>query len=248
MGRVVLVTGASAGIGAATAIAAAKAGWDVAVAYGHDRAGAEATAALVRAAGARAGLLQADMSLPDGPDRLFEAFDAAFDRLDALVNNAGVVDLAARVDAMDHARVARMFQINAVAPILCAGHAVRRMSTRHGGAGGVIVNISSVSARLGSAGQYVDYAASKGAIDTFTKGLADEVAAEAIRVAAIRPGIIETAIHAKGGAPDRATSAAHLIPMGRAGTPDEIAGAAVWLLSDAASYVTGVTLDVSGGR
>ncbi|MFC2968635.1 SDR family oxidoreductase [Acidimangrovimonas pyrenivorans] len=248
MPRTVLVTGASAGIGAATALAAAKAGWDVAIGYGRDTAGAEATAAAARAAGVRAEILQADLATPDGPARLFAAFDATFDRLDALVNNAGVVDVAARVEEMDHARLARMFQINAIAPMLCAGEAVRRMSTRHGGAGGTIVNISSVAARTGSANEYVDYAASKAAVDTFTKGLSNEVAREGIRVVALRPGLIYTEIHAKGGEPGRADRLADQVPMGRVGSPDEIAAGVLWLISDAASYVTGTTLDISGGR
>jgi glucose 1-dehydrogenase len=248
MRKVVLVTGASAGIGAVSAIGAAKAGYDVAVAYGRDRDGAEATADAVRAAGGRAEILQADMATPDGPELLFQGFDAAFDRLDALVNNAGIVDIAARVEDMSQERLSRMFQINVVAPMRVAGFAVKRMSTKHGGQGGVIVNLSSVAARLGSANQFVDYAASKGAIDSFTKGLADEVAAEGIRVSAVRPGLIETAIHAKGGDAGRAQRLAHLVPMGRTGSAAEVAAAILWLMSDAASYVTGTTLDVAGGR
>ncbi|WP_102226441.1 SDR family oxidoreductase [Acidimangrovimonas sediminis] len=248
MRKVALVTGASAGIGAATALAAASAGYDVAVAYGRDRAGADATAEACRAAGARAAVLQADMAAPDGPEALMAAFDAEFDRLDALVNNAGIVDVAARVDEMDYARLARMFQVNSISPMRLAGLAVRRMSTRHGGAGGVIVNVSSVAARLGAANQFVDYAASKAAIDALTKGLADEVAAEGVRVAAVRPGLIETAIHAKGGDADRARRLASNVPMQRVGSAQEIAAAILWLMSDGASYVTGTTLDVSGGR
>ncbi len=248
MRKTVLITGASAGIGAVTARLAARDGWDVALAYGHDRVGAEQAAAAAAAEGARTALLQADLADPETPERLFAAFDAAFPRLDALVNNAGVVDVAARVEDYTPARLARMFAINTVAPMLCAGAAVRRMSTARGGAGGVIVNVSSIAARLGSANQYVDYAASKAAIDTFSKGLADEVAAEGIRVVALRPGIVETEIHAKGGDPDRAQRLAGAIPMRRPGRPEEIAEAIVWLLSDRASYLTGTTVDVSGGR
>jgi len=248
MRKIALITGASAGIGAATALAAAKAGYDLALAYGRDRAGAEACAEACRAAGARAEILQADMADPDGPEQLFAAFDAVFDRLDALVNNAGVVDVAARVDEMTPARLARMFQINSIAPMLCAGAAVKRMSTRHGGVGGTIVNVSSVAARTGSANEYVDYAASKAAVDTFSKGLSNEVAREGIRVVALRPGLIYTEIHAKGGEPGRADRLADQVPMGRVGKPEEIADAILWLMSDAASYITGTTLDVSGGR
>lgn len=248
MRKVVLVTGASSGIGAACAIGAAKAGYDVAVAYGSGREGAEATAKAVRDAGGRAEVIQADMATAEGPETLFAGFDAAFDRLDVLVNNAGVVDVTARVEEMGHDRVARIFQVNCVAPLRVSGLAVKRMSTRHGGAGGAIVNISSVAALLGSPGLYVDYAASKGAIDTLTKGLALEVAAEGIRVAGVRPGLIETPIHGKGGDAGRAQRLAHLIPMGRTGHAEEVAAAVLWLMSEAASYVTGTTIDVSGGR
>ncbi len=248
MTRCVLITGASAGIGAATARLAAAEGWDVALAFGRDRAGAEATADAVRAAGRRAVILQADLAEPGGPAALFAAFDRECDHLDALVNNAGIVDTAARVEEMTPARLQRMFAINTIAPFLCAGEAVRRMSTAHGGPGGIIVNVSSVAARLGSARQFVDYAASKAAIDTMTKGLAEEVAREGIRVAAVRPGLIETGIHAKGGDADRARRLADAVPVGRTGTPEEVARAILWLMSDGASYVTGATLDVSGGR
>lgn len=248
MRRVALVTGASSGIGAATARLAAREGWDLALAYGRDRAGAEAVAADCAEAGARVAVLQADMATPEGPEALFAAFDAAFPRLDALVNNAGIVDLPARVEGFTHARVARMFAVNTVAPILCAAAAVRRMSTAHGGAGGVIVNTSSAAARLGSANLYVDYAASKAAIDCFTKGLSDEVAAEGIRVLSLRPGLIATAIHGKGGDPGRAERLAPNVPMQRVGRAEEVAEAILWLMSEKASYVTGTTIDVTGGR
>jgi NAD(P)-dependent dehydrogenase (short-subunit alcohol dehydrogenase family) len=179
---------------------------------------------------------------------MFERVDRELGRLSGLVNNAGVVDVAARLDEMSVARWRRMFDINVVGSLLCAREAVRRMSTRHGGAGGVIVNLSSAAARIGSPGQYVDYAAAKGAIDTFTLGLAREVAAEGIRVNAVRPGIIDTEIHASGGQPDRVRQLAPQVPMQRAGTADEVAAAIVWLLSDAASYTTGAVLDSTGGR
>ncbi len=248
MTKTVLITGASAGIGAAAARLAARDGWDVAIGYRSDKSGAESVRKDVEALGRKAIILQGDVSDPDQIARLFDQFDAAFPRLDGLVNNAGVVDTAARVDQMDHARLRRMFDTNTLGPILCAGQAVRRMSTAHRGTGGVIVNVSSAAARIGSAGEFVDYAASKGAIDTFTKGLADEVATEGIRVTAIRPGLIETAIHGKGGAPDRARLMAAKVPMQRVGMAEEVAEGIVWLMSDKSSYVTGSILDISGGR
>ena len=246
--KTLLVTGGSTGIGAAVARLAAKQGYDVAIGWRGDAAGAEAVHADCVAAGVNAVTLRADLSQPNGPAALFAGFDAAFPRLDAFVNNAGVVDVAARVEDYDEARLRRMFDTNLTGPFLCAGAAVRRMSTRHGHAGGVIVNISSAAARLGGAGNYVDYAASKAGIDLLTKGLADEVAAEGIRVCGLRPGIIETDIHAKGGQPDRARLMAPNVPMRRSGTAGEVAEAVMWLISEGASYVTGATLDVSGGR
>jgi NAD(P)-dependent dehydrogenase (short-subunit alcohol dehydrogenase family) len=179
---------------------------------------------------------------------MFQKIDAKLGRLTGLVNNAGVVDVSARVDEMSLARIKRMFDINVIGSMLCAREAVRRMSTKHGGEGGAIVNVSSAASRLGSPGQYVDYAAAKGAIDAFTIGLAKEVAAEGIRVNAVRPGLIETEIHASGGLPTRVRDLQHLVPMQRGGTADEVAQAIVWLLSDAASYTTMSLLDVSGGR
>jgi NAD(P)-dependent dehydrogenase (short-subunit alcohol dehydrogenase family) len=179
---------------------------------------------------------------------MFATIDAKFGRLDALVNSAGVVDMTARLDEMSVARWKRMFDINVIGSLLCAREAIKRMSTRYGHAGGAIVNLSSAAARLGSPGQYLDYAASKGAIDTFTIGLAKEVAAEGIRVNGVRPGIIDTDIHASGGLPNRVAQVAPLVPMLRGGTADEVASAILWLLSDAASYVTGTTIDVAGGR
>jgi len=245
-----LVTGGSRGIGAATALLAAERGWDVAVNCARDAAAAEAVAAQVRARGRRALVLQADV----GDEAAVLAMFAAIDRewgaqaLAGLVNNAGVVDVAARVDTMSGARIERMFRINVFGSMWCAREAVKRMSTRHGGRGGAIVNLSSAAARIGSPGQYVDYAAAKAAIDLFTLGLAREVATEGVRVNAVRPGIIETDIHASGGQPDRAKQMAPQVPMQRAGSADEVARAIVWLLSDEASYTTGAVLDVTGGR
>lgn len=246
--RVLLITGASRGIGAATALLAAAQGWDVAVNYVHDRSAADTVAAAVRAQGRRAITLQADVADDGAVTAMFQALDRELGPLAGLVNNAGVVDLAARVDQMDAARVRRMFAVNVFGSLACAREAVRRMSTRHGGAGGAIVNLSSAAARIGAPGQYVDYAASKAAIDTFTLGLAREVATEGIRVNAVRPGIILTDIHASGGEPERAHKMAVQVPMQRAGSAEEVAQAIVWLLSPQASYTTGAVLDVAGGR
>ncbi len=249
----VLVTGGSRGIGAATALLAAERGWDVAINYTRDAAAADAVATAVRERGRRAIVLQADVAHDEQVCAMFERLDRAsveglVGRLRGLVNSAGVVDVAQRVDEMSAARLQRMFAINVLGSFVCAREALRRLSARHGGAGGAIVNLSSAASRLGSPGQYVDYAASKAAIDTFTIGLAREVAAEGVRVNAVRPGIVETDIHASGGQPDRARQLAPQIPMGRAGTADEVAHSIVWLLSDEASYCTGALLDVSGGR
>ena len=248
MSKVLLVTGGSRGIGAATALLAAQNGWSVAVNYTANSLAADEVVRQIRAFGAQAMAVQADVAEEDQVLRMFEHIDAKLGRLSGLVNNAGVVDVKARVDEMSVARLKRMFDINVIGSLICAREAVRRMSTLHGGEGGSIVNVSSAAARLGAPGQYVDYAAAKGAIDAFTIGLAKEVAAEGIRVNAVRPGLIETEIHASGGLPNRVQDLKHLVPMQRGGTTDEVAQAIVWLLSDAASYTTMSLLDVSGGR
>lgn len=248
MNPIVLITGGARGIGAATALLAAQRGYAVAVNYSANEAAADSVVRQIRAAGGNAVAVQANVAIESEVMAMFQTIDAKLGRLSALVNNAGVVDVAARVDAMSVARLKRMFDINVLGSFLCAREAVLRMSTRHGGTGGAIVNVSSAAARLGGAGNYVDYAASKGAIDTFTLGLAKEVATEGIRVNAVRPGIIETEIHASGGQPERANQMAPMVPMQRAGSALEVAQAIVWLLSEESSYSTGVLLDVAGGR
>ena len=248
MDKVLLVTGGSRGIGAATCLLAARQGWAVAVNYTANSMAADEVVREIRATGGRAMAVQADVADEAQVLRMFEQVDAKFGRLTGLVNNAGVVDVTARVEDMSVARWKRMFDINVIGSLICAREAVRRMSTKHGGAGGSIVNLSSAAARLGAPGQYVDYAAAKGAIDAFTIGLAKEVGAEGIRVNAVRPGLIETEIHASGGLPNRVKDLQHQVPMQRGGTADEVAQAIVWLLSDAASYTTMSLLDVSGGR
>lgn len=248
MNPTLLITGGSRGIGAATALLAAQRGFAVAVNYSANSLAADEVVRQIRASGGQAMAVQADVADEAQVLAMFGKIDAKFGRLSALVNNAGVVDVAARVDEMSVARLKRMFDINVLGSFLCAREAVLRMSTRHGGTGGNIVNVSSIAARLGGAGQYVDYAASKGAMDTFTVGLAKEVALEGIRVNAVRPGIIETEIHASGGQPDRARQMAPLVPMQRAGTALEVAQSIVWLLSPESSYSTGALLDVTGGR
>ena len=246
--KTLLITGGSRGIGAATALLAARQGYAVAVNYTRNAGAADSVVQQIHAGGGRAIALQADVAVEKEVMAMFEKIDAEFGRLDALVNNAGVVDQASRVDAMTMARLQRMFAVNVFGSFLCAREAIKRMSTRYGHTGGAIVNVSSAAARIGSPGQYVDYAAAKGAIDTFTIGLAKEVAPEGIRVNAVRPGIIETDIHASGGLPNRARDVAPQVPMQRAGSADEVAQSIVWLLSDAASYTTGALLDVAGGR
>jgi NAD(P)-dependent dehydrogenase (short-subunit alcohol dehydrogenase family) len=246
--KTVLITGASRGIGAATALLAASQGYAVAVNYASNSLAAYEVVRQIRAGGGRAIAVQADVAIEAQVLAMFEKVDAEFGRLSALVNNAGVVDQTARVDEMSLARLQRMFEINVFGAFMCAREAVRRMSTRHKGEGGAIVNVSSAAARLGSPGSYVDYAAAKGAIDTFTIGLAKEVAAEGIRVNAVRPGIIETDIHASGGLPNRAADLAPQLPMQRAGTAQEVAESILWLLSEKSAYTTGALLDIAGGR
>lgn len=246
--KVLLVTGGGRGIGAATARLAAQQGWTVAVNYTANSLAADEVVRQIRSGGGSAMAVQADVADEAQVLTMFERIDAKFGPITGLVNNAGVVDVSARLDEMDMARWRRMFDINVMGTLLCAREAVRRMSTHHGGPGGAIVNVSSAASRLGSPGQYVDYAAAKGAVDAFTIGLAKEVADEGIRVNAVRPGLIETEIHASGGLPNRVNDLKHLVPMKRGGTADEVAQAIVWLLSDAASYTTMSLLDVSGGR
>ena len=246
--RTVLVTGGGRGIGAATGWLCAQRGWAVAVNYAHGAAAAQAMVARIRTAGGTALALQADVADEAQVLAMFDTLDRELPPLGALVNNAGVVDVAVRVEAMSVQRLQRMFAINVFGSFVCAREAVKRLSTKHGGRGGAIVNLSSAAARLGAPGQYVDYAAAKGAIDVFTLGLAKEVALEGIRVNAVRPGIIDTEIHASGGTPDRVQQMAPLVPMQRAGSAEEVAQAIVWLLSDDSSYTTGAVIDVTGGR
>ncbi|MFM6986783.1 MAG: SDR family oxidoreductase [Hydrogenophaga sp.] len=246
--RVLLVTGGSRGIGAATALLAARQGWAVAVNYTAHSLAADEVVRTIRAGGGTALTVQAAVADEVQVLRMFEKVDAKLGRLTGLVNNAGVVDVTARVEDMSVDRWRRMFDINVIGSMACAREAVRRMSTRHGGEGGSIVNVSSAASRLGSPGQYVDYAAAKGAIDAFTVGLAKEVGGDGIRVNAVRPGLIETEIHASGGIPDRVNQLKHQVPLQRGGTADEVAQAIVWLLSPQASYTTMSLIDVSGGR
>ena len=248
MKRVLLITGGSRGIGAATALLAAQDGWAVAVNYASNQAAANQVVQAIVQAGGQAIAVQGDVADEGQITRMFATVDQQLGPVTGLVNNAGVVDVTARVEDMSWQRLERMMRINVLGTFACAKEAIRRMSTRHGGQGGVIVNLSSVAARLGAPSQYVDYAASKGAIDTFTVGLSKELAAENIRVNAVRPGVIDTDIHASGGLPNRARDLAPQIPMQRPGTAEETAQAIVWLLSDKASYVTGTCLDVTGGR
>lgn len=248
MSKVLLVTGASRGIGAATAKLAGERGYDVCVNYASNEAQAEEVAEHIRAQGQRAVTVQADVGTEADIVRLFKAVDDELGPLDAFFNNAGVIDLSARVDEMTEASLERIMRINVTGSVLCAREAVRRMSTKHGGKGGAIVNMSSAAARLGGANGLIHYATSKGAIDTFTKGLAEEVGAEGIRVNAVRPGIIETDIHDDTGVPGRVEKLGPTVPMKRSGTAEEVGEVVLWLLSDAASYVTGTFVDVSGGR
>jgi len=248
MSKVVVITGASRGIGAATARLAAATGYSVCVNYVRNREAATRVVADLEVAGARAIAVQADVSVESDVVRLFETTDKALGISCGLVNNAGILETQMRVDAMSAARLHRVLSTNVIGAFLCAREAVRRMSTRHGGAGGAIVNVSSGAARLGSPGEYVDYAASKGAVDTLTIGLAREIAEEGIRVNAVRPGFIYTEMHASVGEPDRVDRVKAFVPMKRGGTADEVARAILWLLSDEASFTTGAFIDVTGGR
>jgi NAD(P)-dependent dehydrogenase (short-subunit alcohol dehydrogenase family) len=245
---VVVVTGGGRGIGAATARLAAGRGYAVCVNYRANRAAAESVVDEISAAGGRAAAVEADVAREADVIRLFDTAEKELGPVTALVNNAGILERQCRLDEMEASRFERVFATNVMGAILCAREAVRRMSTRHGGAGGVIVNVSSMASRLGSPGEYLDYAASKGAVDTLTIGLAKEVAGEGIRVNAVRPGIIRTEIHASGGEPGRVERVKSAVPMKRGGEPEEVARAILWLLSAEASYSTGTFIDVSGGR
>ena len=246
--RVLLVTGGSRGIGAATVRLAAARGYDVCVNYRSDAAAAAQVVEAATRAGARAVAVQADVAVEADVVRLFAECDEHLGRLSALVNNAAILESQMRLDAMDAARIVRVFATNVTGAFLCAREAVRRMSTRYGGSGGAIVNVSSGASRMGSPGEYVDYAATKGALDTMTSGLSREVALEGIRVNAVRAGHIYTGLHASGGEPDRVERVKSQVPMGRGGQPEEIAHAILWLLSEDASYTTGAFLDVAGGK
>ena len=246
--RILVVTGGSRGIGAAVAHLAAEQGYAVCISYLSNQAAADQVVASIRARGATAVAVRSDVADEQQVASLFEQVDRSLGRITALVNNAGILEKQARVEQMDAARIGRVFATNVVGAFICSREAVRRMSTRHGGSGGAIVNVSSRAARLGSPNEYVDYAASKAALETLTLGLGREVAAEGIRVNAVAAGHIYTEIHARGGEPGRVDRLKDTVPMKRGGTPQEVARAVLWLLSDDASYTTGTTLDVAGGR
>ncbi|MFF3110426.1 SDR family oxidoreductase [Kitasatospora sp. NPDC057904] len=246
--EVLLVTGAGRGIGAATALLAARRGHHVCVNYRADEASADAVVAAIRAEGGTAVAVRADVTRTAEVERLFATVDAELGPLTGLVNNAGTLERQCRLEDLDEERLNRIWAANITGPFLCAAQAVRRMSTRHGGRGGAIVNVSSAASRLGSPNEYVDYAAAKGAVDSMTRGLALEVAAEGIRVNAVRPGLIHTDIHALGGEPGRVDRVGPTLPMGRGGRPEEVAETILFLLSPASSYMTGAFLDVAGGR
>jgi NAD(P)-dependent dehydrogenase (short-subunit alcohol dehydrogenase family) len=246
--KVLIITGGSRGIGAATARLAAATGYAVCISYHSNEAAASALVRDISEAGGAAIAVAADVGQEADVIRLFESIDTQLGPVTALVNNAGILEGYTRVENMDTARLTRVFAVNVFGSFICAREAVRRMSTRHGGSGGSIVNVSSAAARIGAPNEYVDYASAKGAIDTFTIGLAKEVAAEGIRVNAVRPGLIYTEIHARGGEPNRVERVKGSVPMQRGGQPEEVARAILWLLSDEASYTTGAILDVTGGR
>ncbi|MCS5516593.1 SDR family oxidoreductase [Pseudomonas qingdaonensis] len=248
MDNVIIITGAGRGIGAATALAAAQAGYRICINYLADDASAHSVLEQVRALGAEAITVRADVSVEDEIIQLFQRVDKELGRVTALVNNAGTIGHQSRVEEMSEFRLLKLMKTNVVGPMLCARHALQRMSTRHGGPGGAIVNVSSVAARLGSPNEYVDYAASKGALDTFTLGLAKEVAGEGVRVNGVRPGYIFTDFHALSGDAERVRKLEPGIPMGRGGQAAEVAEAILWLLSDKASYTTGSFIDLGGGR
>ncbi|MDD9983426.1 MAG: SDR family oxidoreductase [Gammaproteobacteria bacterium] len=248
MREVMLITGASRGIGAASAVLAAERGYDVAISYRRDSDAAESVAEQVRARGARTVSIQADIANEDDVERMFATVDSVLGTLAVLVNNAGTLDRQMRLEEMSAERFERTLRVNVIGVFLCCRAAVRRMSTRYGGTGGRIVNVSSAAARMGSAREYVDYAASKGAVDTMTIGLANEVAGEGIRVNAVRPGIVYTELHALGGEPGRVDRVKAAVPMKRGGQPAEIAHSILWLASNESSYCTGSFVDASGGR
>lgn len=245
---VILITGGSRGVGAATARLAAAQGYDVAISYVSNEAAAQAVVADVRAEGRRALAVRADSAEPEQVVRLFTAIDQEFGRLDVLVNNAAIIARQSRVEDLTFERIQRIFAVNAIGPMLCAQQAARRMSQRHDGRGGAIINVSSGAARLGSPNEYVDYAASKGALETFSIGFSKEVAREGIRVNVVRPGHIYTEMHASGGEPGRVDRIKDTVPMGRGGQPEEVARAILWLAGAEASYVTGTFIDVTGGK
>jgi NAD(P)-dependent dehydrogenase (short-subunit alcohol dehydrogenase family) len=248
MHKIILITGGSRGIGAATAKLAAQRGYAVAISYVSNKVAADEVVNKITSAGGKAMAMQADVANESDVVRMFQQVDQTLGKLTALVNNAGIIDLHSRVEDMDAARLNRIFATNITGSFLCAREAIKRMSSKHGGAGGAIVNMSSAASRIGSPGEYVDYAASKGAIDSFTLGLSKEVAAENIRVNAVRPGVIYTDIHASGGEPGRVDRVKDTVPMKRGGTAEEVAQTVLWLLSDEASYTTGAIVDVAGGR
>ncbi len=245
---IMLITGGSRGIGAATALLAAERGWQVAISYLGNASAADAVVAQIRDKGGQALAVQADVGIDEDVQRLFRTVDDKLGRLSSLVNNAGMLELQTRLDQMDLARWQRVFNANVFGSFLCAKEAVLRMSTRHGGGGGTIVNVSSAAARIGSPNEFIDYAAAKGAVDSMTIGLSKEVAAEGIRVNAVRPGLIYTDIHASAGEPGRVDRAKAGVPMQRGGTAAEVAEAIIWLASQHSSYVTGTLVDVTGGR